>query len=67
MIHRSYAGYFPIKLAYGRDSVDPMGDRYIRVAEEAMEMVGDMLFPGAILLNAFPTREPPPVLSKSIG
>lgn len=53
----SYAGSFPIKLAYGRDGADPLSDRYIRVAEEAMVMVGDMLFPGAILLNAFPTCE----------
>lgn len=56
----SYDGYFPLKLAYGRDGADPMGDRYIRVAEEAMEMVGDIMFPGAILLNAFPACKTSP-------
>lgn len=45
-----------MKLTYGRDA-DMKTDRYIHIGEEAVAMIENSLFPGALLVNIFPSRE----------
>lgn len=52
----SYAGSFPLKLAYGRDDVDTV-DPLITRAEEATAMLTSVMFPGARMVNEFPFRK----------
>lgn len=52
----SYAGAFPLKLVYGRE-VGRENDSLIKTTEEAVLMLANVMFPGAVIVNAFPFRK----------
>lgn len=56
----SYAGGLPLKLVYGRE-VGRENDSLIRTTEEAVLMLANVMFPGAVVVNAFPFRKSGPL------
>ncbi|KAI0069044.1 cytochrome P450 [Artomyces pyxidatus] len=52
---RHYAASMAMLIAYGYD-VDPKEDRLVDVAEKAVNMISNAMFPGAMAVNAVPMR-----------
>ncbi|KAI0310501.1 CyP450 monooxygenase [Amylostereum chailletii] len=48
-----YAASIVMSVAYAYD-VEPENDRYVPIAEKALEMLSDSVFPGAAIVNSFP-------------
>ncbi|KAI0064142.1 cytochrome P450 [Artomyces pyxidatus] len=50
---RHYAASIAMSIAYGYD-IAPKNDRFVDIAEQALEMFSAAFFPGAAIVNAFP-------------